>query len=243
MNYRAWITITITHGYFSSDNCGVDIEGTAESSLLMRKAFLLLRKLSNTKWVLLKPEVKDDAIDHAELIFMEGDKALEFNLNVESGRFYYFSEWENEKHEDEGWAVESREGEHVEKKYLRINITPEMLKGTKDININIANREAYWEFVLFPKHNKGEYPVELRESVGKLEFSQPEEILFLEKERALRSVTKKMVPIKESNDFKIGLWEKREKGELLLCNNIPLPKPDSLSVRDMRQTITSYYYY
>lgn len=243
MKYKVWITITITHGYHHPDNCGIILETADESVWLMKKADLLLHRQSNTKWMLLKPETEKDKVNPAELVLKEYEGTLNFNLIEKTHEFYYYTEWDKEGHNGSGWSLQNRKGPVPNKKQLQIRMTPDLLKRTPGITITIPNREAFWELILISRYNPEAYPVELRENTGKIKFSSPEVIPFPGEKKAFRCTSEIPIPMKEIYDYKISLWEKREKGERLLSSHIPHPRPDSVSVTSPQNMITSYFYF
>lgn len=243
MNYKVWITITITHGFYHSENCGVVLKETERSALLIKKAGLLFRRQSPVKWVLLKNETEKGMTNHTDLILKEGNFTLDFNLIPDTAVFYYFTDLKKQSVEGDGWVLQTSKNGYTDKINLRIAVTPGLSDNTKDIRINIPNRNAFWEFILIPKHSQVAEPPVLRENTGKLNFSAPEKIRLPGEVEAYRCVTETQVPMKKVYDSRISLWIKREKGEMLLSNRIPLPQPDSVSVINPQEMITTYFYF
>lgn len=243
MNYKIWITITIMHDFYHSEHCGLVLRETKETALLMKKAGLLFRRLSPVKWVLLKNETEKGMINHTDLILKEGNFSLDFNLIPDTAGFYYFTDLKNLRVEGDGWILQTSTDSYPNKINFRITVASGLTDKTREIHINIPNRKSYWEFILIPKHSRLTEPPVLQESTGKLNFSVPEKIRFPGEEQAYRCATETQIPMQDVYNFKISLWIKKEKGDMLLSNRIPPPQPDSVSVINPKEMITTYFYF
>lgn len=243
MRYSIWITITIKHTYFSSDDCGLELKVSDDSSVIMKKAGILFRKQSSNQWSLIKPDVEAGAINSIDLFFKDGEQLLEFELSEKSGDFFYYTDWSFLPMQETEYMIRNVEKASRNRMYLQIPVTNEMKNRSEQIDITIPSRKVRWEFIIIPKYNNDTYPVELRESMGKLIFSVPEKITFPGEEKAYRSVTTSFVTMKDIYEYKISLWQKRDKGELLLSNHIPHPRSHSVSVVNPKEMITSYFYF
>lgn len=238
MMYEKWITITISHTYFKSGNCGVELKETASTGLLMKKAGILFRKQDPTTWVLLKARDKHNGLPVEDNLLK-----LDFDLLPLSSEFYYYTRWEKPYLKGDGWVLRNQRNTCREKKYLQLRIPSFWTNETKNIHLTIPSGNAFWEFILIPKYSTGNYPVELKESTANLNFSEPEEIPVPGEAKAFRSITTSPIPMRNTYNYKISLWEIREKGKLVLINRIPYPQPDSRSVTNPKETITGYFYY
>jgi hypothetical protein len=145
------------------------------------------------------------------------DKQLHFTLKAGSDMLYYVSE--------EGWdkAVVAVDG--------------------KDAIIKIAGREKYLEYICIPKYSSPDLSMKIRESKNRLSFKESGRITLPDIPVALRFVTKEKVKLMQQNEFKVQLWEIRERGERPAGEALSVPCPDSFSPVAPQDTITSYYYY
>lgn len=243
MKYNSWITIMIKHAYFISDDCGLEMKVSDESAVIMKKAGILFKKRLSNQWVLLKPEVVAGSVNPIDLFLKDEELYLKFEIKEKSGDFFYYTDGAYLPMQGNGWMIGADEKAGRNRKYLQMLVTKEMVSRTGLIDITIPSREVRWEFIIIPKYNNDAYPIELRENMNKLIFSAPEEISYPGIEKAYRSETTSLVTMKDIYEYKISLWQKRDRGELLISNHIPFPKPHSLSISAPKEMITSYFYF
>ncbi len=245
MTYKVWITITVRHTFFHTENAGVELKETDATSRFLQKSGLLFRKQNAAQWVLLKPETEPGTLNLCNLILKEAETFLDFELLIKSPDFYYMTRWEDTGLQSTSAGIRFRAGEEGGKipKYLQVRIDPQFPERPGEIPITLPCREVRWEYILIPKYGNNTYPVELKESQDRLIFSVPEPISFPGEKEVYRSISSSFIPMKETYPYKIGLWERRENGRRLLNNHMPFPKVTSASVVEPGEVISSYFYY
>lgn len=243
MKYSVWITITIEHTYFNSGECGLELNVTDDSAMLMKKTAAIFRKRLNNQWIILMLENENGMINPGNLFPEDSEQLLTFTLNEKSDEFFYYTDWSNPSIQGTDWMIGHSDKLGRNRRYLQLRVTPAIIKEARQINITIPGREARWEFILIPKYNDDKYPIVLKEKQDKLMFSAPEEIMFPGERIAFRCVSTELIAMKEKYDYKISLWQKRGKGDVLLSDHIPCPRPHSLSISNPKEMITSYFYF
>lgn len=248
---KRWITIAIENRYFEVGHCDVEVVPMAETKVLLGKAGVLLRQMDGGKWVLLKPDTGEGQVNRADLVLADVEQRLRFYLRPLSDIYYFYAGEPEGSTDENSWVIkkETTENGMLPKVYLEIFVSHRLLAGTTDIRLTIPTRKKYWDVVLISRNKRTDYPLELREANGKLMFSVPQTAEQLTGKNgsplddAFHCVSETPVPMKETYPFRISLWEKREKGDVLISSHIPHPRPDSMSIINAKEMITSYFYF
>ncbi|MDR3062331.1 MAG: hypothetical protein LBU57_09515 [Dysgonamonadaceae bacterium] len=243
MSYQVWITITINHTYFNAGKCGIELSPTAPTIKLLRKAGILFRKQNAVTWLLIKCKEESGRPDFPALVFEDGKSRLDFDLIALFPDFEYCTQWKKQLLRGAGWVLRNRRNACGGNKYLQIPVSTRLLGENTNVGIEICSREVIWEFILIPKYTERQVRLELKEDTGRLIFTPVKEVEFPGEIKAFRCVSVSSVDMKETYNYRISLWERKEDGEILLSNNVPFPKSHALSLEKPKEMITSYFYF
>jgi len=234
IQYEIWVTIEIGHEYYANNSVPLLATPDIETRLLFAKYNIIFRKQQTNQWVLLKPS--DDAFtDKEELVFR-------FELQISSEEFYYSTE-EYTMKPDSLFILKETHKPNVWK-VMEIPYRTDMNEQDRHISLQLASKRKYLEYLFIPKYTLAkDLHLKLTEERGRIEFESPEVITLFEETNVIRFISRKLVPLKRTNDYKIRLWEIRPTGEKLLSEYIPSPRVEDISVIQPQDTITTYYYF
>jgi hypothetical protein len=207
---------------------------TETTNVLQKKLKILFRKQDHYSWALL---LQEDYLD-----FSTDNYILEFDVICPDDLFYYYTNRKDNR-KDEGWSMEYIGSYGVYgrfKLFLNRNLTQ---VETIQIKIAFKSQSKYWEFILMPKYTNRSSGIKLTEDKNRIHFNPVEQISFPGEVNAFRIMTSDRIKMKERYEYKIRLWEIMNSGERILNNSISFPQPQSTSIFDRNNTITSYVYY
>jgi len=238
-SYGVWMTISLSHSYFESDRCNLELKPTIETTLILQKAEILFRKQDNCTWLLLQP-IGEDSKRRTRLFFEE-QQVLLFDLKPLSTDFYFYTQSEVKVSENCSCRYIGRNGVFTQ---LVIDVSEENLLNRQSVDIVFESKMKYWEFILIPKFNLQLSHVILIENKNGLSFKCLDKVNFPgESQLAWRYVSEECVQLKEKYNLQIGLWEVHDKGRRLLSGHIPYPLANSISVFSPDKMVTNYFYF
>lgn len=238
--FKTWITIRVSHTYFQDKKCGLDIIPDEQTRLLLQKAGLILKKQDNCTWLLIKHDGEQE--DKRLNMFFEDEEnaQLIFLLKNQTPDFYYFTKKEIVSPDSCKCEYVGMNGVFFQ---LSIPVDKSVTARAPDLYLQMESNLRYWEFILIAKYSPENIKIRLNENKGKIEFEQQEKVDFPgENKKVFRFLSVRPVELKEKYDYKINLWEERDRGERLLVDSLPFPRVNSISIFDKTDTITSYCY-
>lgn len=239
VSYSIWMTIAISHSYFDTDRCNLELEPTPETGLMLQKLEILFRKQDARTWILLQP-VGEEAQRRTGLFFEE-QHVLLFDIKPLSPDFYYYTQPEVKVIGDWSCRHIGRNGIFTR---LEIPVSQDSLYNKPHIDIAFASKMKFWEFILIPKFNLQLSNVILIENKNGLLFKRLEKVnLPGEQQMVWRFVSEECLQLKERYNFQICLWEIRDNGRHLLSSHIPYPQPNSTSIFSPDKMVTNYFYF
>ncbi len=212
--YIPYLEIYVEHGYYAGAP-PVELEPDVDTAHFFRRTGWVFRALGQGRWVVLKREE-------------EREKFVPVFKVIPTDPLFHY-------------VTERAEGAEVE--IVNHHGTWCLLKCPPDkVVLRLYPPEKHLEFVLIPRHTGPSAVIEMREVRGRVEFLPPERAELLGM-KALRVVSKEMVPLTEKHDHRFRLLEIRDSGERLLTGDVPSPRPDESSLADPQGTVTTYFYY
>lgn len=225
--YEIWFTIRVSHEYYENENCPILIEPSGETRDFLQRNKIIYKKRARNQWVLLA---------QFENFSPEINNALFFEIIPKDNMFYYVTEQSSKKNND-NYTLESNPNAG---KWMNLLIYVDNIKEEVDIKFN--SKSKYWEFVIIPRHISNTSTLKIEEKRKTIKFGNIEETQFPGVEKAFRVSTKEKNKLNNKSNYVIRLYEVRENGERLLSRYIPLPHPDSFSITQPNDTITTYFY-
>jgi len=239
VSYSAWMKISLSHSYFETNRCYLELNPTIETSLMLQKAEILFRKQDECTWLLLQPIGGDS--QRRTRLFFEEQQALVFDLKPLSTDFYFYTQSEVKVSKNSSCMYIGRNGVFAQ---LEIAVSEEKLLNKQSIDVAFESKVKFWEFILIPKFNLQLSHVILLENKNELSFKCLDKVnLPGESRLAWRYVSEECVQLKERYNLQIGLWELHDKGRRLLCGHIPYPQVNSISIFSPDKMVTKYFYF
>lgn len=232
--YRLWLTITISHEYFTRTSCPVNLEPLPETQFIFRKCNILFIRQQMAHWDLFIEE----AFTPADLMIKE--YKLIFGLYPQKRKFYYLSHNPDPKNDafylypvpaSKAW------------RNMELNLPYIINNNWQNIDISVKSPEKHYEYICIPKYHNSNINLQLRDERNIIELYEEEFYPVADIRNARRFMSKERVKLSEDNDPKIQLVEMRDSGERLISNSIPNPQPDEFSLIDPEGTITTYFYF
>jgi len=238
-SYGVWMTIALSHSYFETNRCYLELKPTIETSLILHKAEILFRKQDECTWLLLQPIGEES--QRRTRLFFEEQQVLLFDLKPLSTDFYFYTQSEVKVSKNCSCRFIGRNGVFTQ---LEIAVCEENLLNRQSVNVVFESKMKFWEFILIPKFNLQLSHVILIENKNGLSFKCFEKVnLPGEPQLAWRYVSEECVQLKERYNFQIGLWEVHDKGRRLLSSQVPYPQANSISVFSPEKMVTNYFYF
>ena len=225
--YDIWFTIRVVHEYYDNGNCPVALTPSRETISFFRRNGIIYKMTGNNKWVLLT-QSKDIALETAG--------TLCFEMIPQGNIFYYITELPQKKDNDDYILEKSL----TVGKWMNILIPFDNVK--EEIDIELGAKFKYWEFIIIPRYTTDNVILRIEEKRNRITFGDMEEISFPGVGKAFRVSTVEKNKIKETQGYVVRLYEIRSNGERLLSGNIPLPRPDEVSMTQPEDTVAIYFY-
>lgn len=225
--YDIWFTIRVVHEYYDNGNCPVALTPSRETISFFKRNGIICKMTGNNKWVLLT-QSKDFALETAGI--------LSFEMIPQDNIFYYITELPQKKDNDDYILEKSL----AVGKWMNVLIPFDNVK--EEIDIGLRTKFKYWEFVIIPRYADDNVILRIEEKRNRITFGDMEEIGFPGVGKAFRVSTVEKNKIKETQEHVVRLYEIRSNGERLLSGNIPLPRPDEVSMTQPEDTVTTYFY-
>lgn len=232
--YRTWLEIAITHEYYNSGALPVEVVPTDTTKTVFSKYGILFLRKEPGRWHALCLSDKDERLN-----ISSATRILSFKVRPVSEEFHYVTEpnvftgelFELKPSTERGvWRV------------LEVPLTEQVNDSVK-LELNLDSVAKRLEFIFISRYNSPEIRLNLTEASGRLSFVGPEKIPDIDGLSACRFITPQAVHLSDSDPCKIQLWELCDKGQRLLCGNVPFPRPDVISMTDPKESITTYFYY
>lgn len=233
-NYEMWMDITITHDYYDCGHLPVTIVPSESTNYLMRRHRILFMQREEGKWVMLCLRDRN-----GEMGVPDAGRTLYFEVRPSNAEFYYVTRSPKSLDNSFGLVASDKPGVW---RVLEISVGTQA-EGIKKINLSIGTVNKRMEFIFISKYNSSEINLALAETGGRIEFEGPEKIANIDGLPALRFVTVNAVTLRKSDSFKIQLLEVRDKGERMLCSNVPVPHVSESSLIEPETAITTYFYF
>lgn len=239
VSYNVWMKITLSHSYFETNRCYLELKPTIETFLILQKAEILFRKQDECTWLLLQPIGEDS--QRRTRLFFEEQQVLLFDLKPLSTDFYFYTQSEVKVSKNCSCRYIRRNGIFTQ---LEIAVSEENLFNRQSVDVAFESKMKFWEFILIPKFNLQLSHVILIENKNRLSFKYFDKVnLPGEPQLAWRYISEECVQLKERYNFQIGLWEVHDKGRRLLSSHIPYPQANSISVFNPNKMVTNYFYF
>ncbi len=225
--YRIWFELKVIHPYYKATQLPMQVMPAPETAWIFRRYNLLFRQMDHRRWVVLVP---------GKAIEIDEVPRLTFALHPGSLLFYDVSS-ENLQANHSGFAIEEcGPGEGWKLIHLPLEGMPEQ------ITVTIPPKSVYWEYLLFPSGKELVYPVVVREKQNKLTFKAVEKVEWLDHSVVLRSCSATRIPLAGNSEYTVQLIEQRGGRERVVCEALPVPRPDSRSAMGDPETVTTYFY-
>lgn len=232
--YRLWLTITISHEYFTQTHCPVILDPLPETQFIFKKCNIMFIRQHTTRWDLFIEEKFNP-----EDLLMKEYKVI-FGLVPQNRKFYYLSLNPTTKHDTfcSHSAPASKTWRNID-----LNLPYIINNNLQNIDISVKSPEKHYEYVCIPKYHNSNINLQLRDERNIIELHEKEFYPVADIRNARRFMSKERVKLSEDNDPKIQLVEIRDSGERVISNSIPNPQPDEFSLIDPEGTITTYFYF
>ncbi len=217
--YTPYLTVAIRHGYYSSAP-PVCLEPDSVTSSFFRRSGYILRPLGSECWTVLRPQGRPPEEFHPTFRVIPTDPL-----------FHY--------------VTERAEAQGAELEIVRQPGTWALLRTTEEsVELELHPPARKLEFILIPRHTDPTSRIALREAQNRVTFSPPELLPpGTHFGTAWRTTTDEQVILTENPPHRFQLWEVRPRGECLLADRVPFPRPRESSLSDPHNTITTYFYY
>lgn len=225
--YKIWFSIRINHSYYEGKVCPVSLYPKEETLSFLNRNDIIFRNQDKDKWVCIA------SVNH--IMEADEDMLLEFEIIPFDNLLYYVSGEPFIQTEEYVISKDSGDG-----KWIKLSIPLNRLQ--KEITINLEGVNKYWEYIVVPKYQDKNIKLKLKEHQDQPVFQEVKTIEHPSMGEVFYAISKEKVRLKDSYQCKIQLLEIQEEGEHVLSNNLPLPRPDAISVLNPADTITTYFY-
>ena len=231
--YETWFCITLSHEYYENGICPISLIPSTESKNFFRRSNILFLQQRDNSWILLK----EKNVQSTEL-YDDDFQKMHFHLQHSKTAIYYNSDG---IYENDSFSATNTSYANTWKT-IELDTGNIIKNDLAEINIKIATVYKNYEFILIPKHHKN-LQIKLVEIRNKIQFEVLEQLLLPNIGDVYRFLSKEKIKLTDSNNLKIQLWEIKETGERLLCNTIPIPQPEQISLIDPKNALSTYFYF
>jgi hypothetical protein len=225
--YDIWFTIRVVHEYYDNGNCLVALTPSRETMNFFRRNGIIYKMMGHNKWALLT-QSKDFSLDAADTFC--------FEMIPQHNILYYVTEL-SQKKENENYILEKNPAVG---KWMNVLVPFDIVE--EEINIELKTKLKYWEFIIIPRYATDNANLRIEEKRNRITFGDIGETLFPGVGKVFRVSTIEKNKMKETQEYVVRLYEIRSNGERLLSGDIPLPRPDELSMTQPEDTVTTYFY-
>jgi hypothetical protein len=215
--------INIEHEYFKQSLIPVKLVPDYQVIDYFKKHSIHFKRIHNS-WGIFGDVKKREFL-------MEDFRCLRFTICPFDDTFYFVSEKMND--ESEEYLVIDNE--------KSINQEIDIVTGIPEINIKIKSPSKHFEYIVFPKSVNADQKIEIVDLKGIAVFDNFKLISWINGEKVFQFRTRDKMKLTQKSIYNIKVIEKLDYGDRILLNDIPMPKPRSLSIYNPQQIITAFY--
>jgi len=228
--YKVWFSLRVVHDYYESDYCPIRMKILPDTLHLFKKYGILCRRTKFNQWSFLTQnlEIEED----------EDTANLYFELIPEDNILHYLTDV----------LINNQEEKNYEIKFSTeinkwINLIIPIGKHMTDIDISLNSKSKYLEYIIINRYQKDNIKQKIEEKQKRIKFTESQIVEDLSLGEGFCIISTNKIKIKQSyKNFTLQLFEIKNNGERILCNNLPFPKPQEASLLRPYDTITAYYY-
>lgn len=230
----------ITHAYYTSSACPLDMLWSAEFVSIAKKMGLFLYKSEANFWCFCMSDT--DLLKHRAELISEESIILKLDLVPLQNDFYYVTTSAIKVEEIYDWGISKDALKMGVWRNVEISIKKLFDLENSSICYQIDSIEKYWEYLIICKRKIPPYDIVLSEESKQLNFHSQEIVSLPDGRNAYRFLSKERICLSQEKKYKIQLHEVRDKGNRLISDYIANPLYDQASVFSPTNTLSSYIY-